>query len=121
MKDKRKATRKKLMAFAPVYDSHQKVLLGYVRNLNLLGIMLVGAKSVEAGTEKVLTIEFPNDLPETVSTHITIPARVVWCKQDETLRQLDTGFEFTHVTAEHTMIFKAIMARYQFRQDMPDY
>jgi c-di-GMP-binding flagellar brake protein YcgR len=121
MSDHRKATRKKLMAFAPVYDASHKALLGYVRNLSLLGVMVVGEKTVEINTNKVLKIEFPNDLHDLISTNITIPARVAWCKQDETLKYFDTGFEFTDVTPEQTKAFQTILARYQFRQDMPNY
>ena len=117
--DKRKAIRKKLMAFTPVYDTNPRVLLGYVKNLSLLGIMVVGEKAVETDIDKVLKIEFPGDLPDVISTHITIPARAAWCKQDESLRYFDIGFEFTKVTPEHANLFQAIMARYQFRQDMP--
>ena len=121
MSDHRKATRKKLMAFAPVYDASQKSLLGYVRNLSLLGVMVVGEKTVEINTNKVLKIEFPNDLHDLISTNITISTRVAWCKRDETLRYFDTGFEFTEMTPQHEKVFQAILARYQFRQDMPNY
>ena len=117
--DKRKALRKKLMAFTPVYDLNPRVLLGYVKNLSLLGIMVVGKKAVETGKDKLLKIEFPDDLPDVVSTHITIPVRVAWCKQDESRKYFNIGFEFTQVTPEHAALFQAIMARYQFRQDMP--
>ncbi len=121
LKDKRKETRKKLMAFAPVYDLNQKILLGYVRNLNLLGIMVVGEREMEVNAEKALKIEFPNDLHDLISTHIKITARVAWCKQDESLRYFDAGFEFINVTPEHKKAFQVILARYQFRQDMPNH
>jgi hypothetical protein len=119
MSDQRKEVRKKLMAFTPVYDTNQKVLLGYVRNLSLLGVMVVGEKTVEIDTDRLLKIEFPGDLPGLASERVTIPARAVWCRQDESLKYYNTGFEFALVTPEHAAIFEAIMARYQFRQDIP--
>ena len=121
MSEHRKATRKKLMAFTPVYDADQRVLLGYVRNLSLLGVMVVGEKIVEINQVKMLKIEFPNKQLDLISTHITIPAQVAWCKQDKNLGYFDTGFEFTQVTPEQTKVFQVIMERYQFRQDMPNY
>ena len=119
MSDQRKEIRKKLIAFTPVYDTNQKALLGYVRNLSLLGLMVVGEKTVEINTDRLLKIEFPNDLPDLTSTQVTIPARAVWCRQDEGLKYYNIGFEFPLVTPEHAAIFEAIMARYQFRKDIP--
>lgn len=119
MSEQRKETRKKLMAFTPVYDSKQSVLLGYVGDLTLLGVMVVGERTVEIDKAKILKIEFPNDLPGVASTHITIPARTAWCRQDESLKYFNIGFEFTEIKPEHTKIFKAILERYQFRQDIP--
>ena len=108
------------MAFTPVYDSKQKVLLGYVGDLTLLGVMVIGERLVEINDERVLKIEFPNDLPDVIATHITIPARVAWCRQDESPRYFNIGFEFTEVKPEHTKLFQAILERYQFHQDLPD-
>ncbi|MGC1379054.1 MAG: PilZ domain-containing protein [Anaerolineales bacterium] len=119
MSDQRKKTRKKLIAFTPVYDSKNEALLGYVRNLSLLGVMVVGERTVATNGEKVLDIDFPSDLPGLPATRITIPARVVWRKQDESLRFFNIGFEFTQVTPEHAAVFQAIMDRYQFHQDLP--
>jgi hypothetical protein len=119
MSEQRKETRKKLMAFTPVYDLNRRVLLGYVGDLTLLGVMVVGEKTVEINKETVLKIEFPNDLPDAISTRILIPARAAWCRQDESLRYHNIGFEFTEVNPEHAKILQAILGRYQFRQDIP--
>ena len=119
MSEQRKETRRKLMAFTPVYDSKQKVLLGYVGDLTLLGVMVIGERCVEINKEIMLKIDFPNDLPGVTSTQIMIPARVAWCKQDESPHYFNIGFEFAAVKPEHTKLFQAILERYQFRQDMP--
>ncbi len=119
MSEHRKETRRKLMAFTPVYDSKQKVLLGYIGDLTLLGVMVIGERFVEINNERVLKIEFPSNLPDVVTTHITIPARAAWCRQDESPHYFNIGFEFTEVKPEHTKLFHAILERYQFRQDLP--
>jgi len=120
MKDKRKAARKKLMAFTPVYDANHKILLGYIKNLSVGGLMMIAEKAVETHEDRLLNIEFPDaDLPDLISPPIVISAHAVWCKRDEDQPYYDIGFEFTEVTPEHAAVFKAIMARYQFRQDMP--
>jgi len=114
MSEHRKETRKKLMAFTPVYDSNQRLLLGYVGDLTLLGVMVIGEKSLEINKEAMLKIEFPTDLSDVIS----IPARVAWCRHDESPQYFNIGFEFTEVTLQHTKIFQAILERYQFRQDI---
>ena len=116
MSEQRKEPRRKLMAFTPVYDSTQNILLGYVEDLTLLGVMVVGERLLEINKERVLKIEFPNDLPDVTASRITIPARVAWCKQDESRRYFNIGFEFTEVKPEQMKIFQAILERYQFRQ-----
>jgi Tfp pilus assembly protein PilZ len=120
MSDHRKEPRKKLIAFTPVYDSKTRVLLGYAGNLTLLGVMVIGKKPMEINKEILLTIEFPNNLPDVITAHTTIPARAAWCKPDESPQYFNIGFEFTEVTPQHTQIFEAILERYQFRQDQPD-
>ena len=119
MSDQRKVVRKKLMAFTPVYDANQKTLLGYVMNLSLLGLKVVGEKVMETDVDMLLKIEFPTDLPDIASRPVTILAHSIWCNQDKYIGNFNTGFEFNEVTPEQTKIFEAILARYQFHQDMP--
>lgn len=119
MKEKRKETRKKLITFTPVYDSKKKTLLGYVFDLTLLGILVVGERPVEIDKEIMIKIEFPNNEPDSTANHITIPARVAWCRQDEIPRYFNIGFEFTEVSPEHTKLFQAMLGRYLFRHDFP--
>ena len=118
MSEQRKETRKKLMAFTPIYDFNQRLLLGYVGDLTLLGVMVIGEKSLEINREAILKIEFPNNLSDVIATDIIIPARVAWCRHDENPQYFNIGFEFTKVTPQHTKIFQAILERYQFRQDI---
>ena len=120
MNDQRKEARKNLIAFTPVYDFRQKVLLGYVGDLTLLGLMAVGERVQEIDAEKVLRIEFPNDLPGIANSHVVIPARVAWCRPDpDSTRYVNVGFEFLEVASDHLQLFQAILARYQFRHNFP--
>lgn len=121
MSDQRKEARKKLIAFTPVYDSKKKILLGYVGDLTLAGVMVIGERAVETDVERVLKIEFPSDLADITTTHILIPARTAWCRQDvDTPRYYNIGFEFVEIAPDHTKLFQAILGRYQFRHNFPD-
>jgi Tfp pilus assembly protein PilZ len=113
--DPRKDIRKKLMAFTPVYDSITNSLVGYVGNINLFGMMVVSEHMAEVGREVILNVEFPKSLLEGQEKNLVAPARVAWCKQDESIKSCTIGFEFTKTTEEQTALIRAIMERYHFR------
>ena len=119
MNDQRKEARKKLIAFTPVYDFRQKVLLGYVGDLTLLGLMAVGERVQEIDAEKVLRIEFPNDLPGIANSHVVIPARVAWCRKEENTDYFMLGFEFVDLKPENERFIEALLRRYTFRRRTP--
>ncbi len=117
MSEQRKAARKKLMSFTPVYDL-QNNLLGYLGNLTLQGAMVVGNKPIEANKVSGLVIEF-HGTPETPAARMVIPTRVAWCKREEYSPYYNTGFEFLELTDQDKMVISSILARYEFHQDMP--
>ena len=118
MSEHRKEERKKLMAFTPVHDLHQNILLGYIGDLTLQGAMMVGEKPVEINKQITLAIDFP-ETPELPARRMAIPARVVWCKQEEYPHYFNTGFEFQQINEHDKKIIEVILERYQFRRDMP--
>jgi len=120
MSERRKETRRKLMAFTPVYDLHPRTLWGYLGDLTLHGALVIGERPIEVGKETTLTIEFPNDLPDMTETHATIPIRVAWCHQDESPHYFNIGVEFVALTPQHVQLFREILDRYHFRHVMSD-
>lgn len=118
MSERRKETRKKLMAFTPVYDLEKKKLLGYLGDLTLQGAMVIGAKSLEVDKQMILDIEFQDELPGIKSKHMTIPARVARCNRDESPNSFKIGFEFKNIETEHKQIIQALLERYHFRHKM---
>lgn len=115
MNDQRKDSRKKLMAFTPVYDSISRNLLGYVGNINLLGLMLVSEHPAEVGREVILNIEFPSESRDMANPKLIMPAHIVWCKPSETPNSWTIGFEFKKLTLEQENTIQAILERYHFR------
>lgn len=116
--DNRKESRKKLKAFTPVYDLLHKTLLGYVGDLTLQGVMVIGEKSAELNKHFTLGIEFPGSLPELPAMRVVIPARTAWCRQDVSPQHFNIGFEFIEVSPATTREIEAILERYQFRNVM---
>jgi Tfp pilus assembly protein PilZ len=113
--DPRKDIRKKLMAFTPVYDSISNSLVGYVGNINMFGMMVVSERVAEVGREVILNVEFPKSLLEADDKNLVAPARVAWCKQDESIKSCTIGFEFTKLTPDQSVLIRTIMERYHFR------
>ena len=118
MNNQRKESRKKLVAFTPVYDLVHKALIGYVGDLNPLGVMVIGEKSLEINKRLMLGIEFPDDESKAHTLKIVLSARVAWCRQDETPHYFNIGFEFLDLSPENAKVVDAILTRYQFRHVM---
>ncbi len=120
MQERRKETRKNLMAYTQVFDLYGGFLIGYLGDLTLKGAMVISEKAVEENSEITLAIELP-DLPDKNITRMTVSARVVWCQQDLSPEYFDVGFEFNNATAEQKSVIRAIIDNYEFRRDLPNY
>ena len=120
MHERRKQPRKQLMSYTQVFDLYNGNLLGYLGDMNLGGVMLIGDKDVDINTKLTLAIELP-ELEGVTATRMTIPARVVWREPDISPEYFNIGFEFQKLQAEQAKIVSAIMERYEFRRDMPSY
>lgn len=113
--DRRKEPRKKLMAFTPVYEKSNGVLLGYIRDLTLNGVLVIGEKKLEVNTRKSLSIELPGGLTGIDDSHLVISTRVARCEDDESTNTYKIGFEFTDIQPEQVKIIEALLKRYHFR------
>jgi len=120
MSDRRKETRRKLMAFTPVYDLHPKVLLGYLGDLTLRGALVIGTNLTTINKETTLEINFPSELSDMPAHSVTIPARIAWCRMDENPQYYNVGIEFTEVTPEQEELIQQILERYHFRHTLSD-
>ena len=116
--DRRKEPRKKLMAFTSVYDQDKGVLIGYIRDLTLQGVLVIGEKILDVNDQLTLAIELPGGLPEIKVTRMTIPARVARCTKEEGPQTYEIGLEFTDATPENLRIIQALLERYHFRHTM---
>ena len=120
MDNRRKETRRKLMAFTPVYDLHPKMLLGYLGDLTLKGALVIGTSLTTIGRETELEIDFPSDIPNIPTIPINIPARIAWCRPDESPQYYNIGVEFTEISMDNAILFEQILDRYHFRYVLSD-
>jgi Tfp pilus assembly protein PilZ len=111
MNNQRKESRKKLVAFTPVYDLMHKSLLGYIGDLTPQGMMVIGEKPITIGSHLMLDLEL-------LSMRISLSARAAWCRPDESPQYFNIGFEFLDVLPENLRMIEIILNRYQFQHVM---
>jgi Tfp pilus assembly protein PilZ len=120
MQERRKQPRKQIMSYTQVFDLYGGTLLGYLGDMNLGGIMVIGEKEMEINTKLTLAIELP-ELKEITAQRMTIPVRVAWCEPDISPAYFNIGFEFQKLQEDQANIINAIMQNYEFRRDKPKY
>jgi hypothetical protein len=118
--NRRTETRRKLMAFTPVYDLHPRLLLGYLGDITLRGALIIGTNLATINKQTELEINFPSDLPDVSVLKTVIPARIAWCRQDESPEYYNIGVQFTEISAENAATIKYILERYHFRYALSD-
>ena len=108
------------MAYTQVFDLYGGYLIGHLGDLTLKGAMVISERTMEENTELTVAIELP-DLPDIKVARLTMAARVVWCQQDLSPEYFNIGFEFNHANSEQKKIVQAIIDKYEFRRDLPNY
>ena len=118
--NRRMETRRKLMAFTPVYDLHPRLLLGYLGDITLRGALIIGTSLATINKETELEINFPSELPDVSVLKTVIPARIAWCRKDESPDYYNIGVQFTAVSPENEATVQYILDRYHFRYVLSD-
>jgi len=120
MSNRRRESRRKLTVFTPVYERNPRLLLGYVGDITLKGMLIIGRTPIPVNKTTISEIDFPGEFPNASGLKTTIPARVAWCRKDENPEYYDIGIEFTEVTAEQVELFQKTLERYHFRHTFTD-
>lgn len=115
LNNRRVEPRRKLMAFTPVYDLHPRFLMGYLGDMTLQGALIIGTNLVTVNKETTLEIQFPGDSPDVPVLKAILPARIAWCRQDESPQYYNIGVQFTEVTPDNEDLLVRILERYHFR------
>ena len=116
MEERRKLPRKYLMAFSSIIDNNSGLLIGYLSDLTLDGLMVISkiAKDTEDSTD--LYIELPDE-PRFPKKNLLLNARIVWCEADIDPRLYNIGFQFEKLSKEDKDIIEKMIDAYQFRRD----
>ncbi len=115
MEERRKIPRKYLMAYSSVYIQSTGRMLGYLSDLTLAGLMVIGKEEIEVGRELELHIDLP-EMPPIEEKFLRIKARVVRCQPDLDPRLFNIGFEFTDLAESEKPIISQMIESYEFRR-----
>lgn len=120
MSDRRQEVRRRFTAFTPVFDLHPRMLLGYLGDLNMRGALIIGTKLITVNKETELEIIFPGELADITVFPINLPARIAWCRPDESEQSYHIGVEFIELSPLHKEIVQQLLARYHFSHSLSD-
>jgi len=120
MQERRKQPRKDLMSYSQVFDHYGGYLLGYLGDLNLLGAMVISDREMKSDRDLTVQIQLP-ELEGISESSITIPGRIAWCHQDLSPEYFNVGIEFKELTSEQEKIIEAVIVKYEFRRQSPNY
>ena len=116
MEDRRRIPRKYLMAFSSVYEQSTGKMLGYLSDLNLSGLMLIGKEKIAPDTEIELHLDLP-EMPNISDTFLRVKARVVRSQPDLDPRLVNIGFSFIDLPEEKKPIIREMIDVYEFRRE----
>jgi len=116
MKEKRKLPRKYLMAYSSVFEASTGKLLGYLSDLNIGGLMIIGKEKLTIDEELLLHLDLP-DMPTFGDTHLRVEAKVVRCQPDLDPRLFNIGFAFIDLPEEKKPLVEEMINTYEFRRE----
>ena len=116
MEERRKIPRKYLMAYSSVYEQGTGKMLGYLSDLTLEGLMVIGKEKLEIGTETEIRIDLP-EIPAFGENYLQIGVRVIWVKPDLDPRLNNIGFNFIDLPEKQKPIISEMIEIYEFRRE----
>jgi hypothetical protein len=120
MQERRRQPRKDLMSYSQVFDLYNGKLIGYLGDLNQLGAMVIGEEALEVDTTLTISIQLP-ELPKIKATRVALPVRVAYCHKDISPEYFNIGMQFKLVTEHQKAVIDAVIQKYEFRREAPEY
>lgn len=107
MRERRKHPRKRTRFPAVVLDQSTDRFVGYVGNINSVGLMVVSDGPIEIGVER----RFKIDLPEEIRgrRQFVFSAVGLWCQAGADSCTFCSGFELVHLTAEDDDLIRQLV------------
>jgi len=116
MEERRRIPRKYLMAYSSVFEQSTGKMLGYLSDLTLEGLMVIGKEKLEIGKETEIRIDLP-EIPAFKENSLQISVRIIWLQPDIDPRLNNIGFNFIDLSEEQKPIISEMIEIYEFRRE----
>ncbi|ADU67102.1 type IV pilus assembly PilZ [Desulfurispirillum indicum S5] len=117
-RDSRKATRRNLIYYFPVYTQGSHRLLGRIVDLTDKGFMLVHEEPLPQGHYFDVYVKFPAEAREWEKIHVPLRVLSRWSKRDINDSLLATGFEFIDKSEEAEYHINRVIMTYNFEKQV---
>jgi hypothetical protein len=114
MEERRKLKRNEIMFYSSVYDLKTGKHLGYLGNMTIDGIMIIGEEPVDDNVVVNLRIDVPENTY--IKSVLKFEAISLWCEPDIDPKYHNTGFKITKIIPEDLAIIKKIVQDYTIRE-----
>jgi hypothetical protein len=111
-KERRQYARNELKYFARVYNRKIGRLIGYLVNINPIGVMVISEKPIDPGASVGLHIDFSESLD--CAPNLDLDAKCVWSRPDKESEFFELGFKLPDLREEQVRCIEQIVKRYGF-------
>lgn len=105
--EQRRAPRKRLQNFLPVYDADSRELLGRLVDISSTGLMLISSAPLQEGRQLRLSIQLPTAIDGRTQLHIE--ATSMWCRSTSHTQHHGTGLRFTSIAEEDKQLLEQLL------------
>ncbi len=109
----RRIERHQLPYFLKVFNRHTDKPMGYLGNVSSTGLMLISQLPLLVGPEFALQIKVPAH--DGSLQLIDLDAHCMWCREDATPGNFDSGFELVSTPPEYDQLISALHGYFSFR------
>jgi hypothetical protein len=102
-----KQKKKYLVQFFQVLDRLTNNPIGHLVDISTGGMMIIGKEPIKEGIILKLRIDLPEIIQE--SSHLSIDARCIWCRQDVNPEYYYTGFDILVISPNHAGIIEELV------------
>lgn len=108
----RRIERHQLPYFLQVFNRYTDKPLGCLGNVSEHGLMLISDLPILVGADFELRLKIPGSDGEQKT--IDINASCLWCREDETPGNYDSGFMLQTAPIEYTLLIRALQRYFSF-------
>ncbi|MBW1707554.1 MAG: PilZ domain-containing protein [Deltaproteobacteria bacterium] len=116
MEVKRKQKRRDLITYLRVFGENAEQPIGHLVTITTDGMMLISEEPIETGKVFQLRVVLPAEIEG--SKEVSLPAKSMWCREDENPAFYNTGFQLINPSPNHIKIIEHLIQKYCFKESL---